>query len=75
MSVTLIPAGGLKAYAGDREQVELDSGPTVEELLERAGIEAALVAAVIGENDELVTLDYRPQDGERLKLIAVMGGG
>lgn len=75
MSVTLIPVGGLKAYAGGREQVEMDSGSTVEQLLERAGIEGALVAAVIDEEDELVTLDYRPQDGERLKLIAVMGGG
>ncbi len=75
MSVTLIPVGGLKEFVGDREQVEMDSGPTVEELLERAGIEGALVAAVIDEEDELVTLDYCPRDGERLKLIAVMGGG
>jgi len=67
--------GDLRAHAGDREQVEMDSGPRVEELLERAGIEGALVAAVIDDEDELVTLDYRPQDGERLKLMAVMGGG
>lgn len=75
MSVTLVPVGGLKGYVGGREQVEVNSGGTVEELLEQAGIDAALVAAVLREDDELVTVDYRPRAGETLKLIAVMGGG
>ncbi len=75
MSVTLVPVGGLKGFVGGREQVEVNSGGTVEELLDAAGIEPALVAAVLRKDDEMVTLAYRPRDGETLKLIAVMGGG
>lgn len=74
MSVTLVPVGGLKGFVGGRDKVEMEPGATVEELLEAAGIDSALVAAVL-RNDEIVTLDYCPRDGERLKLIAVMGGG
>lgn len=75
MSVTLVPVGGLKGFVGGREQVEVNSRGTVEDLLDAAGIEPALVAAVLREDDEMVTLAYRPRDGETLKLIAVMGGG
>ncbi len=75
MSVTLILVGGLKAYAGSRERVEASAGPTVAEMLEDAGVKAALVAAVLRDDDEMVSMNYRPRDGERLKLIAVMGGG
>lgn len=75
MSVTLILVGGLKAYAGGRERVEASAGPTVAEMLEDAGVKAALVAAALQSDDEMVSLDYRPRDGETLKLIAVMGGG
>lgn len=75
MSVTLVPVGGLKGYVGGRDKVEMEPGATVEELLEAAGIDSALVAAVLRNDDEIVTLGYCPRDGERLKLIAVMGGG
>lgn len=75
MSVILVPVGGLKGFVEGREQVEVNPGGTVEDLLDAAGIEPALVAVVLREEDELVSLDYRPRDGETLKLIAVMGGG
>ncbi|MBS3782907.1 MAG: MoaD/ThiS family protein [Anaerolineae bacterium] len=74
MSVTLVPVGGLKNYVGGRERVDVQPGRSVEELLEAAGIDSALVAAVLRE-DEIVSLDHHPRDGETLKLIAVMGGG
>lgn len=75
MSVILMPVGGLKEYADGQERVEMAAGPTVAVMLKDAGIEPALVAAVLGDDDEMVSLDYRPRDGEVLKLIAVMGGG
>ncbi len=75
MSVILIPAGGLKEYADGQERIEMAAGPTVTEMLKETGIEPALVAAVLGDDDEMVNLEYRPRDGETLKLIAVMGGG
>jgi len=74
MGVTLILVGGLKQYAGSRERVEVAAGPTVAEMLEDAGIKSALVAAVL-QGDQMMPMDYRPHDGETLKLIAVMGGG
>ncbi len=74
MSVTLIPIGMLKAYAGGQERVELAAGPTVEELLEMTGIPSRLVAGSFC-NDTLVSPDYRPDDGETIKVLAIMGGG
>ncbi|MGC9398157.1 MAG: MoaD/ThiS family protein [Anaerolineae bacterium] len=74
MSVTLIPVGMLKDYTGGQERLHLTAGPTVEALLERVGIPSELVAGVISD-EELVSLAYRPEDGETLKVFTVMGGG
>ncbi len=74
MGVTLIPVGFLKEYAGGQDRLELAAGPTVAEMLETVGIPPALVAAVVRDT-EIVSKNYRPQDGESIKLIAIMGGG
>ncbi len=74
MGVTLVPVGFLKEYAGGRQRLELATGPTVAEMLKAVGIPPALVAGVVRDG-ELVSKEYRPQDGETIKLLAVMGGG
>lgn len=74
MSVTLVPIGMLKEYAGGEERLHLAPGPSVEEMLEMVGIPPNLVAGVIRDGD-LVSQDYRPQDGDLVKILAVMGGG
>jgi len=74
MAVTLIPVGPLKEYVGGRRQVELAAGPTVTEMLNAMDIPSALVAAVVRDT-EIVPKDYRPQDGETIKLITIVGGG
>jgi len=74
MGVTLIPVGALKEYTGGRDRLELAAGPTVAEMLNAVGIPSALVAAVV-QGTEIVSKAYRPQDGETIKVIAVMGGG
>ncbi len=74
MEVTLILVGFPKQYAGVHDRLELAAGPTVAEMLQAAGIPMALVAAVVRGNT-LVPIDYRPQDGERIKVIAMIGGG
>lgn len=74
MAVTLVPVGMLKEYTGRQDRLEVQAGPTVAEMLETAGIPAALVAAVLKGN-EIVSKEYRPQEGETLKLLAVVGGG
>ena len=74
MSVTLIPIGMLKTYTAGQEKVLLDAGPTVEQLLEAIEIPTQLVAGVVCD-EVLVSQDYRPQDGETVKLLTIMGGG
>ena len=74
MAVTLVIAGGLRDYVGARERVEMPAGLTLEEMIQLAGIPPALVAGLVLEN-QLVYRDYRPNDGETIKIIAVMGGG
>ncbi len=74
MSVTLIPVGMLKEYVGGQARLELTAGPTVREMLEAVGIPTALVAGVLC-NDLLVSKTYCPQDGDTVKVVAVIGGG
>lgn len=74
MGVTLIPVGALKEYTGGQGRLELAAGSTVAEMLEAVGIPPALVAGVVRDG-ELVSKDYRPQDGETIKVLAIMGGG
>lgn len=74
MGVVLIPVGFLKEYTAGQERLELAAGPTVAEMLKAVGIPSALVAGVV-RGGELVSKDYLPQEGETIKLIAVMGGG
>ncbi len=74
MAVTLVAVGMLREYTGGQERLEVPAGPTVSEMLETVGIPAALVAAVL-KADEIVPKQYRPQEGETLKLLAVAGGG
>jgi sulfur carrier protein ThiS len=74
VSVTLVPIGMLKEYAGGQERLELAAGPTVTQMLEVVGIPPELVAGVIRDGD-LVSQDYRPEDGEVVKVLAIMGGG
>jgi len=74
MSVTLIPVGMLKEYVGGQARLELATGPTVREMLEAVGIPPTLVAGVLC-NDLLVSKTYHPQDGDTVKVVAVIGGG
>ncbi len=64
----------LKEYTGGQGRLELAAGPTVREMLEGIGIPPALVAAVVHQG-RLLSKEYRPQDGETIKVLAVSGGG
>jgi sulfur carrier protein ThiS len=74
MAVTLVATGGLREYTGGLQELEVAAGPTVKEMLGTLGIRPELVAAVM-RNRELVSKDYRPEDGETVVLVAVLGGG
>jgi len=74
VAINLIPVGFLKTYVGGQEQVSFEPGLTVAEMIQAAGIPPALVALATVDG-ERVPRDYRPRDGETVKVMAVIGGG
>ena len=74
MSVTLRPYGILKSYVGDQKEMTVEAGHTVRETMTALGIPPDVVAGVF-VNDEQQTKDYVLQEGDIVKLLAVIGGG
>jgi sulfur carrier protein ThiS len=74
MSATLRPLGMLKSYIGDLKETTVETGLSVRETLTIIGINPDLVAGVF-VNEEQQTKDYILQDGDIVKLLAVIGGG
>jgi sulfur carrier protein ThiS len=74
MSVIIKPLGMLKNYVGDMKETNVDAGISVRETLINIGINPDLVAGVF-VNDEQQTKDYILQEGDIVKLLAVIGGG
>ncbi len=74
MSAIIRPLGMLKSYVGDQKEVVVAAGSPVRDILSLIGIDPDLVAGVF-INGELETKDYVVQDGDEVKLLAVIGGG
>jgi sulfur carrier protein ThiS len=74
MSAKIRPIGTLKTYTAGQAEVSVAPGRTVREVLLDQGIPSEVVAGVF-LNDVLVGKDYVVQEGDILKLIAVIGGG
>jgi sulfur carrier protein ThiS len=74
MSAKIRPIGTLKTYTAGQAEVTVEAGHTVRETLAALGIPSEVVAGVL-LNDGLQSKDYRVQEGDILKLIAVIGGG
>jgi sulfur carrier protein ThiS len=74
MTATIRPLGMLKSYIGDLQEAAVDSGRSIYETLTNLGINPDLVAGVF-VNDEQETKHYILQDGDVVKLLAVIGGG
>jgi sulfur carrier protein ThiS len=74
MSATLKPLGMLKSYIGDLKETSVDAGLSVRETLIVIGIDPDLVAGVF-VNGEQESKNYILQDGDIVKLLAVIGGG
>ena len=71
---TIKPVGMLKSYIGGQIEVAVDAGRTVRETMAALGIPPEIVALVL-VNDAQQPKDYVVQDGDVVKLIAVIGGG
>lgn len=74
MTAIIRPLGMLKSYIGDLKEATVESGLPVGEAITRLGIDPQLVAGVF-VNDEQQGKDYILQDGDIVKLLAVIGGG
>ena len=74
MSATIRPLGMLKDYLGEFKEATVDSGGSVLEAIRLIGINPDLVAGVF-VNGEQQTKDYILQDGDIVRLLAVIGGG
>jgi sulfur carrier protein ThiS len=74
MSAKLRPVGHLKSLVNGQSELDVESGFTVRATLEKAGIRSELVALVM-VNDEQRDKDYVVQEGDIVKVMAVIGGG
>ncbi len=74
MTATIRPLGMLKDYLGELKETTVESGISVRETLGMIGINPDLVAGVF-VNGEQQSKDYVLQDGDIVKLLAVIGGG
>lgn len=74
MSVMFRPVGMLKSYVGGQDVVAIEAGISVREALMTLGIPPELVALVV-VNEEQESKDYILQDGDSVRVMALMGGG
>jgi sulfur carrier protein ThiS len=74
MPAVLTATGVLKTYLGGEAQVEVPAQRTVQEILLSLQIPPEVVALVT-VNGIQQPKDYLVQDGDAVKILAVMGGG
>jgi sulfur carrier protein ThiS len=74
MPAKLRPIGHLKSLVNGQAELDVESGSTIRATLEKAGIRSELVALVM-VNDEQRDKDYVVQEGDVVKVMAVIGGG
>ena len=74
MSATLRLSGALCNLVGGQAEVLVEAGRTVRETLAALGIVPEVVALVV-VNEEQQSKDYVIQEGDVIRVLAVIGGG
>ncbi|MBE3067016.1 MAG: MoaD/ThiS family protein [Chloroflexi bacterium] len=74
MPATLRPSGALRELVGGLAEVQVEAGRTVRETLAALGIVPEVVALVV-VNEEQRSKDYVIQEGDVIRVLAVIGGG
>ncbi len=74
MTARIHALGILKAYLGGKSETVVDAGNTVRETLRALNIPSEVVALVV-VNEVPQSKEYCVQDGDVIKLLAVVGGG
>jgi sulfur carrier protein ThiS len=67
-------SGGMKDVTGGRDRFEVEPGRSVAETLVGLGIVPDIVALVV-VNDEQQSKEYIIQEGDTIRILAVIGGG
>jgi sulfur carrier protein ThiS len=75
MTVYIRPKGMLKDYIGGRDEAEVAPGQTVRAALLALGIPPEIVALVLINDVYETDKDIVLQDGDVVRLMAVIGGG
>lgn len=74
MAVTLQLVGPLRNYANGEAEVYSEPGLTIREAVKSLSIPPEIIALVV-VNGEIEVKDYVLQEGDVIKLMAVIGGG
>jgi len=74
MSAIIRPVGMLKSYIGGQSEVAVEAGCSIRQIMLAFNMPPE-IAALIMVNDEQQSKDYVLQEGDMVKLIAVIGGG
>ena len=74
MTATIRPYGILKSYINGELEVTVEAGRTIRQVLLDMSMPPEVVALVL-VNDEQQSKDYLVQDGDTVKLLAIVGGG
>ncbi len=74
MSATLRLGASLKIILGGKGEFTIEPGRSVRATLDALDIKPELVA-MVSVNGELQTKDYVIQEGDTVRLLAVVGGG
>jgi sulfur carrier protein ThiS len=75
MPVTLRPIGHLKSMVNDQSELTVPAGMSVREALNLVHIPSEVVALVIINGVHQTDKDTLLQEGDIVKLMAVIGGG
>ncbi len=74
MSAEIKAVGIIKSYIDGKSSVAVNAGNTVRETIKALNIPSEIVALVL-VNDAQQSKDYVVQEGDTIKLLALMGGG
>ncbi len=74
MATKLRVLGPLQDYVGGRKELDIEPGHTVRDTLVSLGILPEAVA-LVSVNEELQAKDYIIQEGDTIRIMAVIGGG
>jgi sulfur carrier protein ThiS len=74
MPATIRPSGALRDVVGGQAEIQVEAGRTVRDTLVALGIVPEVVALVV-VNEEQRSKDYVIQEGDIVRVLAVIGGG